>query len=156
MPLDPMFEQGRRFLDDELAAILGTVPGAREQILASQGLAEARLGTNEAADFDQLRQVMAARGIFGSGIQRQDEGELGTDYLRQRQDLASNVGTSLADLARYEAEARANYARGLQELLMESAANSAASQYTPTPGPGTTNRRRRTNRRRTTARRRRR
>jgi hypothetical protein len=136
LPLDPAFEAGRRALEDELAAYLAGIAPQRDALLAQGNLAEARLGTNEGLDRRRMMDMLAERGAVGGGVQRFDEGNLATDYARQRQDLASQLAQGLAGFAGQEGEARGGYQRGLMELLLASAANAANSPYTPTPRPG--------------------
>jgi hypothetical protein len=136
LPLDPTFEAGRRMLDDELAARLAAFGPGRAALLAQGQLGEARLGTNEGIDRGRMMEQLAERGALFGGVQRKDEGELSTDYLRQRQDLANMQAQGLADFSAQEGEARGGYQRGLMELLMDSANRSAMSEYTPTPQPG--------------------
>jgi hypothetical protein len=144
LPLDPQFEAGRRILEDELAARLGGLGPLRAALQAQGQLQEARLGTNEGIDRSHMMTGLAERGALGGGVQRQDEAHLATDYMRQRQDLANMIAGGLADYANQEADARGGYQRGLMELLLSSANNSAQSPYTPTPhaGPAAARRRR--------------
>jgi hypothetical protein len=135
MPLDPAFEAGRRMLDDELAARLAGLEPGRAALLAQGELGQARLGTNEKIDQGRMMEALAERGALFGGVQRKDQGELSTDYLRQRQDLANMQAQGLADFSTQEGEAQGGYQRGLMELLLASAANSAQSPYTPTPKP---------------------
>ena len=138
LPLDAYFEAQRRALNDALMARLGASAPQRELIAAQQGLQTARLGTNEQVDTRHLLESLAGRGAFGGGIQTRDQGYLGTDYLRQRQDLASNVASGYAGLAQGDAEAQAQYSSGLVEALLALAQRQATSQYAPVPtGIGT-------------------
>ncbi len=131
LPLDPYFEAGRRSLDDMLAAQLAGLAPAREQIMAQQGLSEARLGTNEGNDIERLMSQMAARGILNSGIQRENRADLGTDYLRSRQDLTNMTAAQLAQLTGAEGDYRGDFQRQLMELLLQSAARNAQDPYAP-------------------------
>ena len=135
LPLDPTFEAQRRLLDDALAGRLGALAPLRAQIAAQQQLQGTRLDTNEGVDRGRLLDQMAARGIVGSGIQREDTGRLGTDYLRQRQDLANAAAGQYADLSRAEGEYRNEYSTGLSELLLALAGRQLEDPYAVTPAP---------------------
>lgn len=133
LPLDAYFEAQRRQLNDALMARLGYINPQREQIGADRALQEARLNTNEGVDTNRLLEQLASRGAFGGGVQVRDQGYLGTDYLRQRQDLASQVAQSLSGLSQQESEAQSQYSSGLMEALLALAQRQAASQYAVTP-----------------------
>lgn len=149
LQLNPFLEAGRRSLDDELAARLAGITPGREQLLAQGRLQEARLGTNEGLDRRRMMEMLAERGALGGGVQRIDEGNLATDYLRQRQDLAQMIAEGLAGFSGEEADARGDFQRGLSELYLEAASQQANDPYSPTgaanrnPRPGTPRRRRR-------------
>lgn len=116
-----------------LASQLSPIAPGREQLLAGQQLQQTRLGTNEGIDQRSLLESLNARGAYGGGIQNRDMGRLGTDYLRQRQDLATTTAGGLSGYAQQEADARATYQRGLQELLLQLAQRQAVSPYAVTP-----------------------
>lgn len=136
LPLDPQFEAQRRLLEDQLQASLSPLRAAHDQVLASNGLQQARLDTNQGVDTDSLLNSLAARGIFGSGIQNHDMGQLATDYLRQNQDLANATAGSLGDIASQRSAARLAYNQGLQEALLASAQRSNADKYAVAPMGG--------------------
>lgn len=133
LPLDPFFEAGRRSLEDEMTGRLASIAGLRGQLGPERDLALARIGTNEGIDRRQLDEGLAGRGVFESGIRTRDQGMLGTQYLRTRQDLANDFGQRTAGLANQEADVRGGYQRGLMELLMDLANRQAQSPYAPTP-----------------------
>jgi hypothetical protein len=144
MPLDPYYEAQRRMLEDQLQASLSPLRSAHDQVLASNGLQQARMDTNQGVDTDQLLNSMAARGIFGSGIQNHDQGQLSTDYLRQNQDLANATAGSLGDIASQRSAANLAYQQGLQEALLASAQRSNADKYAVAPIGGKGHGKRRT------------
>jgi hypothetical protein len=133
LPLDAYFEAQRRQLNDALMARLGYINPQREQVGADRALQEARLSTNEGVDTNRLLEQLASRGAFGGGVQVRDQGYLGTDYLRQRQDLASQVAQAMSGLSQQESEAQSQYSQGLMEALLALAQRQAASQYAVTP-----------------------
>jgi len=138
LPLDPYYEQQRRLLQDAYTARMGQIAPQREQVLADRTLQEARLGTNEGVDTRRMLESLAGRGAFGGGIQARDQGYLSTDYLRQRQDLATNVANALSQLSMGESEAGLQLNQGLMEALLELANRQAMSEYAVTPQPDTT------------------
>jgi hypothetical protein len=134
LPLDPMFEQGRRSLDDILSANLSRIGAARGQIQPFGDLSLARMRTAQTEDERRTREGANARGIFGSSIMGRDLGTVGEGYGRQRQDLGLEMGRQFQGLADEESQARLGYQQGLQELLMQLAGQTAQDPSAPIYG----------------------
>lgn len=129
LPLDPIFEMQRRGFEDQLAQRLGMLNPLREQIGAQQQLQSARFDTNEGVDRNRLLESLNARGAYGGGIQSRDMGMLGTDYLRQRQDLANDTASQYGGIAGQEGDARLQYMQQLQEALLAAAGRASNDPY---------------------------
>lgn len=131
-PLTGDFEAGRRALDDQLMGALGSLTAQRQLIGPQLNLYLTRLGNDQTVAAKQLRESMAARGIYNSGVTRQNQILQNTDYDRTRQDYGTNAAQQYSALAQQEQEARLSYARGLQDLLLRIAAAQAGSPYLTT------------------------
>lgn len=161
LPLDPAFEAGRRALDDQLSATLAGLGASRQEIQATLALVMARLEQDRAEALSQTNEAANARGIYNSGIRFEDLGDVYSDFQRQQQDLAADAGRQARELAMAESGARADYGRGISELLADLAARSAANGLggateAPSQNQGSGQRRRPRNRRRNRSRNRRR
>lgn len=135
LPLDGYYEQQRRMLDDSLQAQLAPLSGAREQLGAYQNLASNRLDTNQDVSHQQLMDNLAARGIYDSGLYGQGLGDISTDYLRQRQDLATSLAGQYGDIASQESGAYLSYDQQLQQALIDLANRMTQDQNAPVARP---------------------
>jgi hypothetical protein len=91
-------------------------------------LSLARMATNEGLDLRGVDENAAARGIFNSGVQRENRGLVQTGYGRQRQDLNLGVAGQLSDLAAQESGAQLAYQQGLADLLLQIAQGQAGDE----------------------------
>lgn len=131
LPLSPEFEQGRRMLEDELAAALAQIQVGRDEIPAIVNMIEARLKNDEVDDVRRTNEAANARGLYNSGIRTTDVGRVNQAYGRQRQDVGTEMARTLRDLAGQESTARGGYDRGLLELLLEEGRRTAADPNAP-------------------------
>lgn len=131
-PLTGEFEAGRRALDDQLTGTLGSILAQRQLVGPQMNLYLTRLGNDQAIAARQLRESMADRGIYNSGITRQNQILQNTGFDRTRQDYGTNAAQQYSALAQQEQEARLSYSRGLQDLLLRIAAMQAGSPYLTT------------------------
>lgn len=104
LPLDPMFEMDRRMARDSLQAQMTQLRNSRATGLA--GLAEEEMLGNRAIDED-----VAARGLYGSGIERRDERLLGNDVARAKMDMLSQFTTG-------QSGATMDFRRAMQDALL--------------------------------------
>jgi hypothetical protein len=118
LPLDPLYEQQRRGIEDQLAAQLAAIGVEREQIPAITQLLTSRMATQQEESTRQLNEGMNARGLYNSGIRTTDLARSDLGYERQRQDLAMQMAERQRALAQQEAEARAAYQSQLMEALL--------------------------------------
>lgn len=131
LPLDPTFEAQRRIAEDQLARTLAQIAPQRENIAAQQALAQARLGTQQGYDTQQLLENAASRGTLDSGLYGESRGRLATDYLRQNQDLSADVADAYSALSEAASGAYGDYAQQMAEYLLELANRTAADQNSP-------------------------
>jgi len=131
LPLDATFEASRRMAEDQLSRTLSGIGPGRESIAAQQGLAQARLGTQQGIDQQSLIDQMAGRGTLSSSINNTERGNLATAYLRQNQDLSADVADAYSSLAEAASGAFGQYAQQMAEYLLELANRSASDQNAP-------------------------
>ncbi len=139
MPLDPMFEQQRRGLDDSLSASLAGISSQRSMIDPRMQQDLARMGTDQSWNTGLMNESEVGRGMYDSSIRGMDATNLNTQYDRMRQDLANQSAEQYSLLAQDEGNAYLGYNQGLMELLLQSAEGSASDPYSPMPtygGPG--------------------
>jgi len=127
VPLTGAYEAGQRTLEDALASQLASLGVAQDQIPAMVELYKQRYATNQAQDVRSANESLAGRGVFDSGLTGQTYGLIGTDYDRQRQDLATSAASEYSSLASQQAEAWQDYQQGLMDLLLQIAASQAES-----------------------------
>lgn len=133
LPLDPAFEAQRRALENQLQTTLGSIGPAREQVASQENQALARMTTDEANATQNLNENLVGRGIEQSSIRPQLLGDLATQSLRNRQDLAGQVANAYGDIAQAATGAYGDYAQGLAEALLSLANRQATSPYSLTP-----------------------
>jgi len=134
LPLDAMYEGGRRSLQDRLQMILAKIAGLRPQIQGQGRLGLARLGTDQGRQQEALDEGLIGRGVYRSGIRNRDTSELGNLFERRRQDLAFGEAQQLGELSGQEGEANLNYNQGLNELMLQLAARqSGLGSYSAAP-----------------------
>lgn len=114
LPLSGELEAYRRAAEDNLAASLARVGIQRDQIPAMTNLIIQRLRTDENETNDAIAEASNARGVRGR--RDFDRAELG--FSRQRQDIALDVASQLADLADQESGAHSKYLKDLAEGIL--------------------------------------
>jgi len=134
LPLTGAYEQGVRQLEDNLSRQLAGLGVAWDQIPAMVNLVTSRLGTDQGQATDRLREQMNARGIYGSGIQMQDQRQLDQGFGRARQDLAFDAAGQQQDLSNQMGEAYSAFQRELQDFLLELGGNLAEEGPPTLPG----------------------
>lgn len=117
LPLDPQFEAARRMLRDQLMAQL---TGQQAQYgVGMAGINNAGVQGNMAIDED-----MAARGLFGSGIENREERVLGDDLALQQSGLLGEFTTG-------QQGAQMDFRRGMIEALLDLARRSSRDPRSP-------------------------
>ena len=117
LPLDPYFEMDRRMARDSLQAQMTQLRNNRQIGLA--GLAEEEMLGNRAID-----ENMAARGLYGSGVERRDERLLGNDIAREKMDLLSQFTSG-------QSGATMDFRRQMQEALLELGRRNQSNRFLP-------------------------
>lgn len=135
LPLSPEFEAGRRALEDELSGTLASIATSREELMSMVELVKARLATDLADEKRMIDEQMNARGIFDSGVRTRDTNRAQFQSDRTLVDVGLDAAGKLNQLAASESGARSSYLKGLAELLMNAARNSATDENAPTPRP---------------------
>lgn len=141
LPLDPQFEMQMRLLNDQLTQALTGANSSKEQLSAYGKQQSGRLSTNQGIEHQDLKDNLAARGVMNSSLYGSNLGDLETNYLRQRQDLANNLASGFSDIYGQESEAILSYNQQLQEALMD-LANRAANDRSIISGRAKPRRRR--------------
>ncbi len=131
MPLDPNFIAAQRAAQLQMNSTLNGVNPQLEQIQAQQALAQARLGTNATNDTQSMMESLAGRGVLNSSLQSDARGNLATNYLRQYQDLGSNVAQAYSTVYQQQQDAYNTYQQNLIEALLNAGNTAETSAYTP-------------------------
>ena len=119
MPLDPLFEGDRRMIQDQLMARLAQAQNAFQTGTAQvdeQGLLQNR----------GLDENVAARGLYGSGIERRGERLIGNEVARGKLGL-------LQALTGEQSSAEMDQRRALQEALLNLALRQQQNENLPIP-----------------------
>lgn len=122
LPLDPFFEAQRTQLMNERDMELNNLQNAYD--VGQAQLAEQGLLGNRAID-----EAMAARGLFGSGIEKTDERLLGNQLA------TAGLGLEQA-LATGQLGARQQYRGGMMQAMQELARRLQGEDYLPLPARG--------------------
>lgn len=136
LPLNPMFEEVRRVLEDNLQRALAQIEAERQLLQPQADVTLARLATEQARESGLLDERMIGRGILRSGIRDIEQNWLSTLYDRRRQDIAFALARALQELASREGEARLAYNQGLMDLMLRIAAQEAANPSLAIPMGG--------------------
>lgn len=120
MPLDALYEGDRRLAQDSLMAALTNAQNQYQTGLAQS--AEQGMLANRGLDSD-----MAARGLFGSGVERRGERLIGNQLAQ------SNLGL-LSNFTGAQSGANMDYSRQLQEALLQLALRQQQNENIPLPG----------------------
>lgn len=131
LPLDPQYQANLKVLEDELAQQLSSIGVAWDQIPAITRLFTSRLATDRGRSEEQLRERLADRGVYSSGITGQDLAELANLYERQGQDFATQQAQQYQGLLGGAGEAYNRYQRGLMDLLLAIAQRNQFSSAAP-------------------------
>lgn len=135
LPLDPTFEQQRRYLDDSLSAAMNSVAAARDNLNSYSNVAEGRLATNQDLSVNQFKDSLAGRGLVDSSLYGRGLTNIATDYLRQNQDLGFNLAGQYGDLATQASGAQLSYEQQIQQALTDLANRLAQDTHTVVPRP---------------------
>jgi hypothetical protein len=126
--MTPQFEAGRRGLDDEYSSAMMGLINQRDLIQPQMQLGLSRLGTDQGYANTSLDESLTERGMFNSGtnpyLRTRD---IDIPYGRQRQDMAIGASSAYGDIASQMSQAGLGYSQGLHELLLNRAADSAAT-----------------------------
>ncbi|HET9672695.1 MAG TPA: hypothetical protein VFQ40_07585, partial [Actinomycetota bacterium] len=117
LPLDAFYEGDRRVAEDMRSGALAQAQALYDTGIA--GLAETELLGNREIDSD-----MAARGLFGSGVEKRSERLLGNDIARSKLGL-------LGDLTGAKSAAEGDYARAMQDALLALGQRNQENRFLP-------------------------
>lgn len=125
LPNSPEFMEGMRHLEDQLSATLMQIGIQRDEIPKMVELVKQRMATDQGLEYSQIDENANARGIYNSGIRRQDQERSDIPRQRQWQDFMFDINSRYGDLAQQEAQAKSDYWRARDEGLLDLAGNYA-------------------------------
>jgi hypothetical protein len=127
LPLDAGFEAQRRQLTDALNRNLANVFNQRGLVEGQYGVQNARLETQQGESNKDLLEALNARGLFGSGIQNEDQRLQDARFGRSFQDLGFGKAGALGELASQESGIQTGFTQSLIEAMLDLISRQAQS-----------------------------
>jgi len=131
LPLTGYGEQARNQLDASLNSNLAQYQNAYAQIPATYNLQQARINTNQGLDTQHLKESLADRGIYQSGITGEDLRQLQGQYNRNYQDLLLNAQNQAQGVLGGVSSTFGDYYSQLADLMNQIAATEYQNPNSP-------------------------